>query len=52
MNKKEVYEVKLNPQGSDLRRLKNLTGKLNIKEFRIISKNYSDLENVIYGFML
>lgn len=52
VNKKEAYEVKLNPQESDLRKLKNIAEELNIKKFKIISKNYSSLKNVMYGFML
>ncbi|MCM8820305.1 MAG: ATP-binding protein [Candidatus Omnitrophica bacterium] len=50
LNKEEAYEVKINADESDLRRLKDLCKDLNIKKFKIISKNYSDLENVVYGF--
>jgi predicted AAA+ superfamily ATPase len=52
LNKKEAYEVKLNPQKPDLKKLKNIASELNIKEFKIVSKNYSDLRNIVYGFML
>jgi predicted AAA+ superfamily ATPase len=52
LNKKDAYEVKLNSLESDLKRLRHLADELNIKKFKIVSKNYSNLENVIYGFML
>ncbi len=52
LNKKEAYEVKLTPWESDLKKLKNIASELNIKEFKIVSKNYSDFTNVVYGFML
>jgi len=51
-NKNKAIEVKLNPREVDLKRLKRLSQELGLKEFIIISKNYSQLENVQYGFML
>lgn len=52
LDKKKAYEVKLNPREADARKLKELAGELNLQEFKIVSKTYSDLENIIYGFML
>jgi len=52
LNKKEAYEVKLTPQESDIKRVKEMTKELNLEEFKIVSKNYSKHENTIYGFML
>lgn len=52
LDKKEAYEVKLNPQESDVKRLKAMAMELNLEKFKIISKNYSELENIVYGFML
>ena len=52
LDKKEAYEVKLNPQESDVKRLKSMAMELNLEKFKIISKNYSELENIVYGFML
>ncbi|MEW6410204.1 MAG: ATP-binding protein [Nitrospirota bacterium] len=52
LNKKRVYEVKLNPRLSDLRMLKELTAQLNLEEFKIVSKNFSGMENILYGFMV
>lgn len=51
-DKKKAYEVKLTPQLFDEKRLKEMAGELDLKEFNIISKNYSELESSIYGFML
>jgi hypothetical protein len=52
LNKNIAYEVKLNPQESDLKRLKEMCKELHLKDFNIISKNYTELNNTIYGFML
>ncbi len=40
-------EVKMKATEADLRRLKRLADKLQLKKFFIISKDFSDLENVI-----
>lgn len=40
-------EVKMKATEVDLRRLKKLADKLQLKNFFIVSKNFSDLENVI-----
>jgi len=52
LNKKIAYEVKLTPQLSDARKLKKAVNELNLEEFRVIAKNYSEIENVTYGFMI
>ncbi|MFB0517858.1 MAG: ATP-binding protein [Acidobacteriota bacterium] len=52
LDKKEAYEVKLNSQESDVKRLKSMAMELNLEKFKIISKNYSELESIVYGFML
>lgn len=52
LEKKKAYEVKLNPQESDIRKLRNMATELNLEEFKIVSKNFSGLENIAYGFML
>lgn len=52
LNKKKAFEVKINPSKQDLIRLVNISKELKIKEYYIISKKFSNLENVIYGFML
>jgi len=52
LDKRMAYEVKLKPQKSDTKRLWGLARALNLEEFKIVSKDYSRLENIIYGFML
>ena len=52
LNKKEAIEVKLNPTKKDLKKLRNIASELSLEGFKIISKNYSELENVEYGFMV
>jgi len=52
LNREKAYEVKINPQQSDIKKLKELSKTLNLKEYKIVSKTYSSLEGVIYGFML
>lgn len=52
VDKSHAYEVKVSPQASDVKRLRSMSIDLKLKGFKIVSKKYSDLENVIYGFML
>ncbi len=52
LNGEKAYEVKINPQESDIKKLKELSENLNLKEYKIVSKSYSSLDGVIYGFML
>lgn len=52
LNKKYAYEVKITPDKQDIKKLDVLTKELKLKDYKIVSKKYSRLENVIYGFML
>jgi len=52
LDKKWAYEVKLTPQLSDANKLKKAANEINLEGFRIVAKNYSEIENVTYGFML
>jgi len=52
LDKRIAYEVKISPSKSDLRKIKALTKDLGLEDFKIISKNHSDLDNVIYGFLI
>ena len=52
LNKKEAYEVKLSPEESDVKKLKEMSMELKLDGFKIVSKNYSELENVVYSFMV
>ena len=51
-DKKIGYEVKVWPRGQDVTKLHGLCRDLGLSECWIISKNYSKLDNIMYGFML
>ncbi len=50
LDKKISFEVKLTPTQSDLNRLKRLSSAIDIKNYKIISYNFSNLDNIIYPF--
>ena len=52
LDQKTAFEVKINPREAEIRRMKELSARIGLKDFKMISKNYSKLENVIYAFML
>jgi len=52
LNKELAYEIKLKPYESDLKRLMAIASELDLKEYRLISKEYCQLENTIFGFQL
>jgi len=52
LDKEIAYEVKLSPYDSDLKRLKAVAKELDLKEYRLISKEYCQLENTLFGFQL
>lgn len=52
LNKEKAYEVKTNPYFSDLKKLSGLAQGLNLGRYKIVSKNYCNMENTIYGFIL
>ena len=52
IDRRNAYDVKINPSVSDLRKLTSLTKDLACSSSNMIAKNYSNLDNVLYGFML
>ena len=52
LNKQIGYEVKVTPEESALRKLHDIATELKLKEYKIVSKNYTNLKNSKYGFML
>ncbi len=52
LNKENGYEVKITPQQRDANQLNRLAQELRLKTFQIVSKNYAELDNVTYGFMI
>lgn len=52
LDKKIAFEVKLTPQAPHLRKLKASAEELQMERYAIISRNYSTLDHVEYGFSL
>lgn len=52
LNKQIAYEVKITPDRSDLMKLERISKELGLKEYKLISKNYSAIDNVIFGFLI
>jgi len=52
LNGEKSFEVKIAPSKSDIKTLERLSKELKLKEFRMVSRDYSQLENITYGFML
>lgn len=52
LDKKQAFEVKRKAYEPDYVRLKNLAEKLDIQDYKIVSKSYTNLENSVYGFMI
>jgi uncharacterized protein len=52
VDEKFSYEVKLLPYKPDEVRLKKISQKLGLKDWWLVSRKYSELKKVIYGFML
>jgi predicted AAA+ superfamily ATPase len=52
LDKKHAFEVKLKPDESDLKRLSNLAKELKLKDFAIVSKNYTTLPDSMYAFQV
>lgn len=52
LNKKNAYEVKINPSKSDTHRMKELSHELGLKSCLMVSRKFSEIEGVTYGFML
>ncbi len=51
LDKKTGYEVKITPSPSEIRKAREISEALNLADFKVISKNYTDLPDTIYGFM-
>jgi len=52
LNKETAYEIKLRPYDTDLKRLKALSKELDLKQYTLISKEYCQLENTLFGFQI
>lgn len=52
LDKAHAFEAKMTPQKRDVSQLKRVAEELGMKSFSIVSRNFTDLENTIYGFMI
>ncbi len=52
LDRKKAYEVKLSPSLGDLNTLKRLSQELKLRNFGLVSRNFSPVPNVYYGFNL
>ncbi len=46
------FHVVLHPSRSDLQRIKRLASEINLDDFSLLAKHYSDFEEVDYAFMI
>lgn len=52
IDKKHAYKLSMNPTESGTRKFIHLARQLGFSDCKIVSKNYSALRDVVYGFML
>lgn len=52
LNESKAFEVKINPVNQDLKRLERISAELNLSEYFIVSKKFSTLPKVLYGFQI
>ncbi len=52
LNRERAYEVKLSPSARDLNTLERLSQELKLRDFGLVSQNFSNIESVYYGFNL
>jgi len=52
LNKEEAVEVKIKPTRQNSQRLKKISQELDMKKAYLVSKKYSALGDIKYGFML
>ncbi len=50
LNKNKAFETKISPQKSVVRKLNELSEELGIEQWYMISRNFIELEGIIYGF--
>lgn len=52
LDKKHAFEVKGIPDHQDMKRLHSLANELGLEDYKIVSRRYAELKDVVYGFML
>ncbi|MGB7294227.1 MAG: ATP-binding protein [Candidatus Aminicenantales bacterium] len=52
LDKTHAFEAKITPRQRDVNQLKRVAEELGMKSFHAVSKNFTDLKNTLYGFMI
>jgi predicted AAA+ superfamily ATPase len=52
LDKAHAFEAKMTPQQRDVNQLKRVAEELGMKSFSVVSRNFTDLENTLYGFQI
>ncbi len=52
LNKKEAYEVKTRGDERDIKRLRALSTELSLDKYFVVSKKFSNIRNIVFGFLL
>jgi predicted AAA+ superfamily ATPase len=52
LDKTHAFEAKITPRQRDVNQLERVAEELGMKSFQAISKNFTDLNNTLYGFMI
>ncbi|MFB6181924.1 MAG: ATP-binding protein, partial [Candidatus Magasanikbacteria bacterium] len=52
INEKKAFEVKTNPREKHLNKLKKLSNSLGFDSYEIVSREYTELTNTVFGFEL
>lgn len=52
LNNETAFDVELHPRKSDLTRIQRLSNDLMLKNYYLVSKNYSELDSIQYSFMV
>jgi predicted AAA+ superfamily ATPase len=50
LDKTHAFEAKMTPQQRDVNQLRRVAEELGMTSFSIVSRNFTDLENTLYGF--
>jgi uncharacterized protein len=52
LDKAHAFEARMTPQQRDVNQLRRVAEELGMTSFSVISRNFTDLENILYGFQI
>jgi len=52
LDKAHAFEAKMTPQQRDVNQLKRVAEELGMTSFNVVSRNFTELENILYGFQI